>query len=63
LESWIINDPEVDKSAALGYEKLPEGTWMVSYKINNAETWKKIKSGELNGFSVTGEFLQMLANG
>jgi hypothetical protein len=63
LESWIINDPELDKSAALGYEKLPEGTWMVSYKINNAETWKKIKSGELNGFSVTGEFLQMLANG
>jgi hypothetical protein len=63
LESWIINDPQVDKSAALGYEKLPVGTWMVSYKINNADTWAKIKSGELNGFSVTGEFLQKLANG
>ena len=61
LESWIVEDPERDKSAALGYEKLPVGTWFVSYRINNPETWAKIKSGELNGFSVTGEFLQRIA--
>lgn len=63
LESWIVDDPENDKSNALGYQKLPKGTWMVSYKINNPETWAKIKSGELNGFSVTGEFIQRIANG
>jgi hypothetical protein len=33
---------------------------MVSYKINNPETWAKIKSGELNGFSVTGDFIQKI---
>jgi hypothetical protein len=63
LESWIVEDPEKDKSKALGYENIPKGTWFVSYKINNPDTWKKIKSGELTGFSVTGEFLQILANG
>ena len=57
LESWIIEDPERDKSAVLGYNGLPSGTWMVSYKINNPETWEKIKSGELRGFSVTGDFI------
>ena len=57
IESWIVEDPERDKSAVLGYKGLPAGTWMVSYKINNPETWAKIKSGELRGFSVTGDFI------
>ena len=57
LESWIVNDPEMDKSATLGFN-VPKGTWMVSYKINNKETWQKIKNGELNGFSITGNFIE-----
>jgi len=57
LESWIVNDPEMDKSATLGFN-VPKGTWMVSYKINNQETWQKIKNGELNGFSITGNFIE-----
>jgi hypothetical protein len=60
LESWIVEDPDHDKATALGYKGLPKGTWMVSYKINNPETWAKIKSGELNGFSVTGDFIQKI---
>jgi len=60
IESWIIENPEMDKATALGYAGLPKGTWMVSYKINNRETWEKIKSGELNGFSVTGDFIQKI---
>ena len=60
VESWIIENPEMDKATALGYAGLPKGTWMVSYKINNRETWEKIKSGELNGFSVTGDFIQKI---
>lgn len=59
LESWIIEDPEYDKSKALGFD-LPKGTWMTSYKINDKETWNRIKAGELNGFSVTGSFLEKL---
>jgi hypothetical protein len=47
----------MDKSTALGFD-VPKGTWMVSYKINNKETWQKIKNGELNGFSITGNFIE-----
>lgn len=59
LESWIVDNPEKDKSALYGFD-IPEGTWMVSYKINDTETWNKIKEGELNGFSVTGNFIERL---
>ena len=57
LESWIVLDPNMDKSKAMGFE-VPEGTWMSSYKINDEETWKKIKEGQLNGFSVAGQFIE-----
>ena len=59
LESWIVENPEKDKSAIYGFD-VPEGTWMVSYKINDDEVWNKIKAGELNGFSVTGNFIEKL---
>lgn len=59
LESWIVEDPLKDKSSALGYD-LPKGTWMVSMKINNTDTWSKIKAGDLNGYSVAGNFLEKI---
>ncbi len=59
LESWIVEDTEKDKSSLLGYE-LPVGSWMVSYKINNEDTWNKIKNKELTGYSVTGSFIEKL---
>jgi len=61
LESWIVKNPEMDQAKELGFN-VPKGTWMTSYKINNKETWNKIKAGELNGFSVTGNFLEKLQN-
>ena len=61
LESWIVTDPELDKAKALGFN-VPKGTWMASYKINNKETWKKIKAGELNGYSIEGSFLEVAQN-
>jgi len=57
LESWIVEDPDMDKSKSMGFN-VPEGTWMTSYKINNQETWKQIKEGKLNGFSITGQFIE-----
>ena len=54
-ESWIIEDPKMDKSRLYGYN-LPKGTWMVSMKINNDELWQKIKAGELKGLSIEGYF-------
>lgn len=60
LESWIVEDPNNDKANALGFD-VPANTWMVSMKINNEETWQKIKSGELVGFSVAGDFAEKLS--
>ena len=54
-ESWIIEDPKMDKSRLYGYN-LPKGTWMVSMKINNSDLWSKIKDGELKGLSIEGYF-------
>lgn len=51
VESWLVSDAYKDKSNALGIS-VPEGTWMIGMKVNNIETWDRIKSGELKGFSV-----------
>ena len=43
----------MDKSLVLGLNAdLPIGTWFAGFKVNNIETWDRIKSGELKGFSV-----------
>ena len=55
LESWIIDDPKHDKSNSFGFE-LPQGTWFGTFRINNDETWKKVKDGTFKGFSIEGNF-------
>lgn len=60
VESWIITNPEMDKSKAYGFD-LPKGTWMVSMKADNDEVWNKAKSGEIKGFSIEGYFADKLS--
>lgn len=55
VESWIIDNPEMDKSKEYGFS-LPKGTWMLSMKVNNDEIWNKVKAGEIKGFSIEGYF-------
>lgn len=50
-ESWLVEDPYKDKANALGFN-VPKNTWMVGMKVNNIDTWERVKSGELKGFSV-----------
>lgn len=59
VESWISQSKMHDKSYALGYV-LPEGTWYVSYKVNDDATWDRIKNNELKGFSLAGPFIEKL---
>lgn len=54
-ESWLV-DREKGKMPLKGFEDLPDGTWFLTAKINNEDTWQKIKSGEYKGFSVEGLF-------
>jgi hypothetical protein len=58
LESWIKEDTQ-DKSSKYGFENLPVGTWFVSMKVNNPKIWEEVKSGKLNGFSVSGFFSEV----
>lgn len=56
VESWIVDDPENDKSKKLGFN-VPAGTWMVSFKIKDDELWTEfIETGQLKGFSIEGNF-------
>ena len=56
LETWMVEDPKMDKQAVYGMEN-PKGTWMVSLKVNNVDVWEDfIKSGDLVGFSIEGLF-------
>lgn len=57
FESWIVEDPNNDKSKALGFD-VPQGTWMVSMKVDNKDVWNEmIKQHEINGFSIEGDFI------
>ena len=54
LESYLI-----DKERGIcpsEFASAPDGSWVVSYKVNNLDVWSKIKSGEVKGFSVQGLF-------
>ena len=52
VESWIIENKDKDKSAHYGMN-LPEGTWMVSMKVNDDDIWNNyIKTKKVKGFSV-----------
>lgn len=58
IESWIIESDTQDKAFALGFEALPVGTWMVTYKVDNDAVWEMVKNGEVLGFSAEGVFGQ-----
>lgn len=59
IESWVSESMLYDKSRHYGFS-LPIGTWFVSYKINDDDTWRRIKDGELKGLSLAGEFYSRL---
>ena len=64
VESWIIEDSETDKSKKYGFS-LPVGTWMIAMKCAKTpkgdEVWEQIKSKKLQGFSVSGFFVEQAA--
>ena len=59
VESWIVENTKKDKSAHYGLN-VPEGTWMVSMKVDNEEIYEKAKNGEVKGFSIEGYFADKL---
>lgn len=60
-ELWIVEDPERDKSRALGFENLPKGTLMCSYKVEDPNYWtNEVMTGHVKGFSLEGFFNQVI---
>lgn len=57
FESWIIDNLE-DKANTHYQFNLPVGTWMVSMRVEDDTTWKKVKEGKLTGYSLEGNFLE-----
>jgi|DEB0MinimDraft_6_1074348.scaffolds.fasta_scaffold00094_3 hypothetical protein len=61
VESWLIEDPEKDKSNSYGMT-YPKGTWMVAVKVNNDAIWQNfVKEGKVKGFSIEGYFVDRMA--
>ena len=52
VESWLVEDPKIDKSANFGFS-YPKGSWIATMKVENDDIWNNyIKTGKLKGFSV-----------
>lgn len=51
-ESWLVTDPENDKSKALGLEGVTKGSWVGGCLVDDNELWAEIKEGRFKGFSV-----------
>lgn len=55
IESYFVNN---DRGICpVEFKGIPDGSWIVSFKVTDEELWQKIKAshgneGELNGFSV-----------
>ena len=55
IESWIVEDPEKDKTALYGLNAV-KGAWAVTMKIDNDEVWEDVKQGKYLGLSIEGMF-------
>jgi len=57
VETWIVKDPEKDKSLLYGF-KPTVGEWYGMYKVGNGNVWNEyVKTGKVKGFSVEGYFI------
>lgn len=54
IESYIIDRERGVNPIA--FEKVEDGSWVTSFKVNDLNVWNKIKNGEVKGFSVEGFF-------
>jgi len=60
FESWIVEDPNYDKSKKYGLD-VPAGTWMVSMKVDDQDVWNNyVKNNKVFGFSIEGAFSNVL---
>ena len=54
MESYIVGDRNESKV----FPDLPKGSWVATFYVENDDVWEDIKSGEYNGFSLEGYFIE-----
>lgn len=54
----ILKDTARGTKAPDNFEDAPDGSWFISAKVDDNQTWQAIKDGEWTGFSVEGFFNQ-----
>jgi hypothetical protein len=53
IESWIVLNPELDKSKTLLMEDVQAGDLILGFKIDNDDVWENfVKTGEVDGISL-----------
>ena len=55
IESWVVEDPNNDKSNIYNLN-AKGGEWVLMSKIYNDDIWKEIKEGKFKGYSIEGKF-------
>lgn len=56
---YMIESYLVDKERGVNpieFESVPNGSWIVSFKVNNLDVWDAIKTNKVTGFSIEGWF-------
>jgi hypothetical protein len=56
VETWIVEHPEDKANKVYGLD-LPVGSWVIKMRVADDDVWKKVKKGELKGFSIEGNFM------
>ena len=52
VESWIVEDSAIDKSANFGFS-YPKGSWVATMKVDDENVWQDyVKTGKVKGFSI-----------
>lgn len=58
---YMIGSYQIDNdkgfTAPERFKDASDGSWITSYKFENEEMYKRVKNGEVKGFSVQGTFL------
>jgi hypothetical protein len=55
FESWIV-DREKGKFPMKQFSDVPNGSWIISAKVDDPAIWEDIKNGVFRGFSIEGFF-------
>ena len=56
IGSYQVDD-EKGFNAPERFKDVKNGSWLTTYKFENEELYKRVKSGEVSGFSIEGTFV------